>query len=1463
MNKVELLQTLQDTVPELKGTLHIERVLYHKQENKAFIFFLCDKLVSEREFLRLENKLIELFPKVEVSLRVASPSLANHFRENIGEYKPVLVSILRRQSPAMATWIDDTAWKIDKDTITLICPDQIALDYYKRKNLDKIISQSIKNIFRLELTVNFVICNEREAWVNRMRDERDFIYPEEIIKSEKTNSTPNPSVSIEPPPSPLPVNEPVKKTFSRITPEKVLKGRNISENPMLIDGLNSDSGMIVVEGTLISVAAPKVLKGGKTILASFAVYDDTNTVYCKAFYSLTQPRSSGKEPEMLDDEEQKLVWDQVKSIKNGLRVRLRGNCAFDTFLGEISVSVRDMVVLPVKERLDEAPEKRIELHLHSSMSAMDATNSISDLIALAAKWGHSAIALTDHGNAQAFPEAFGAAKRNKIKFIPGMEGYLCDLIPIVQNPTNRSLDDEIVVFDFETTGLSPALDLIIEIGAVKLKEGQVIEEFSMLCDPGRPLSPRIVEITGITDDMLVGQESPDVGVKKLLEFIGDSPVCAHNAAFDMGMLKAACEKLGIEYTPTVLDTLLFSRRLFPSQRSHRLAAVCRNFGISLKNAHRAVHDATATAKCLAKMLDMTKKMGASFLNEVDAHIDGKSLSESYHILFLVKSQNLNHLITESNLNYFLRQPNLPRSVVTRYREGLIVGSACEAGELFQAVIKNRPDHELKKIASFYDFLEIQPIGNNLFMLEKGLARDEEQLRDFNRKIIQLGEKLNIPVVATGDVHFKNPEDAIYRSILQATLGFKDFDSQPPLYFKTTTEMLEEFDYLGKEKAYEVVISNPKLIASWVGEVSLFPKHPNNECTFQPFWEEAASTIENDTMNTAAALYGTPLPDLVTKRIKKELNSIIGYGFATLYAIAQKLVKKSESDGYMVGSRGSVGSSLVATLCGITEVNPLPPHYRCDHCHKMTLTPPELGSVGVDLPNANCEICGNPLKKDGFDIPFEVFLGFEGDKVPDIDLNFSGEYQAKAHAYVEELFGKGYVFRAGTISVLAEKTAFGFAAKYLELKEIPARKAHKERLAAGCMGVKRTTGQHPGGLVVLPKEYNIQQFTAIQHPADDITGTSITTHYDFNSMHDILVKLDCLGHDDPTILYRLASLTGIATKDVPLDDPGVMSLFISPDALSVTAEEILCPTGTLGVPEFGTSFVQGMLQDTKPTTMEELIRISGLSHGTDVWLGNAKELIDNKVAVLRECICTRDDIMNYLITMGVDSKIAFDTMESVRKGKGLNPTMEQAMIENKVPEWFILSCKKIKYMFPKGHAVAYVIMALRVAWYKLYYPLAYYSAYFSIRCDGFDAGTMLLDNDTIKVRINEIQNREGKLSPKDKQEENAYRMLLEMQSRGIKMLPVDLYKSDLIDFLPENGHLRCPFTAINGFGESAAKRFIETRDPENPYLSIEELKNRTRAGNSTLEMLRKQGALNGLSKSNQIDMFSLLNDESWG
>ncbi|MBN1778494.1 MAG: PolC-type DNA polymerase III [Clostridiales bacterium] len=1463
MNKAELIKTLENSLPELAGKLTIERVLFRAADNKAYFSLLSDVLVDERAYLKLDSRLISLFPGMRIALRVASPQLQDDFLADIEKYTPVLKAFLRRQSPAIKTWLDDVGWSIADGQILLVCPDDFAVNFFKRNKLDEKLSQAVFDIFRVRLSVQLDKCGEREQWVERMRADADARREEQRAKDREGN--PHTAAAEDAPAGdPFPDPEPETPKPVKVKPDRkrggaAIRGRVIAEKPVPIESLNEESGVVVIEGTVANTPSFRELKGGETALLTFAVGDDSSTVFCKAFFNY-KGRRSDEAPTRAQKEK---ANKQAAQVQRGVRLRLRGECKMDGYLDEISVGIRDLQVLPADERQDTAPEgkKRVELHLHTTMSAMDATGDAAELVAQAAKWGHPAVAVTDHGVTQAYPAAFAAAKKHGIKLIPGMEGYLCDSMPLVKNVDARALGEPIVVLDFETTGLSPVADRIIEIGAVKLAGGIVAEEFSMLCDPGVPLPEKITELTGITDAMLKGKPSPAEGVQKLMEFIGGCAVAAHNASFDIAFLKAEARRDKLTFFAPVIDTLSLSRRLYPGRSSYRLGALCRMLKVPLKHAHRAVHDAAATAKVLQIMLSEIEKRGGKTLQDIDKIVQGESYGDSRHIILLCTSregmENLNRIVTESHLKYFRRTPTIPRKLIDKYRGGLLIGSACNAGELFRAVAAGRSDETLESIAAFYDYLEIQPAQNNEFMIKNGEAESEEQLRAFNRQIVELGERLKKPVVATGDVHFKEPEDRIYRAILQTATNFEDADEQPPLYFRTTDEMLEEFNYLGEAKAHEVVVENPQKIAALVGELTLFPKHPDGADTFQPVWEDAVGQVESSCRARARELYGDPLPELIEKRLSKELKSIIGYGFATLYLMAQKLVQKSLSDGYIVGSRGSVGSSLVAMLCGITEVNPLPPHYRCEKCGAVVFTPPELAAVGPDLPDSVCETCGVPMIRDGYDIPFEVFLGFKGDKVPDIDLNFSSDYQSRAHAYVEELFGKGFVFRAGTINALAEKTAFGFAAKYLEMRGIRAGKAHKERLAEGLKGVKRTTGQHPGGIVVLPKQYHISQFTPIQHPADDEGAGVLTTHYDFSSMHDILVKLDCLGHVDPTMLHYLEEITGVPCRGLPLRDPGVMGLFLGTETIGVKEDELLSPTGTLGVPEFGTSFVQGMLTDTKPKTMEELIRISGLSHGENVWIGNARQLVLGGTAKLSECFCTRDDIMNFLIGKGVDFKASFDIMEAVRKGRGLTPKMESVMRESGVPAWAIDSCQKINYMFPRSHAVAYVIMALRVAWYKVHEPLSYYAAYFSIRANGFDAATMLSPTKAIRDRVKGFLAGD-RMTPTEEREKNALHMILEMNLRGFQLLPVHLYKSDKRRFLIEGNSLRCPFLSLNNFPEAAADGIAAARE-NGEFISVEDLKLRARLGDSALDMLKKQGALEGLAESNQLDLFSILED----
>ena len=1435
MTKAELLQEIHRRIPSTQGNLTIERVFFNKAANHAVISFLSGRLLGQDDFMRLKSILEGIFQNMRISLRVASPALADAFREDPATYGEPVLDYLVREYPQAQGWRKRTKLIMDGDKLVLEVPDVFAQDFFMQREVSDRIAQAVEDIYRFHPPVTVNISGESERYIREELDAR--VQEEERLFAAEMTAKPK-----------------------KETP-KTIRGRVITAPPVAIDGLNQESGRVVIQGKILSVETKEV-SGGTSLLVTFAITDFTSSVKCKVFmsYRARQRRGPLAEDEPpITAEEKKAAEAVVAQLKPGIGVLVRGNMQFDNFLKEAVLMTDDIMPAELPQRMDNAETKRVELHLHTQMSTMDAVNSISDLIARAAKWGHTAMAVTDHGVVQSYPEAYNAAKKYNVKLIPGVEAYLTDDEAIVENPRGQSLDDAIVVLDFETTGLNTRKDRMIEFGAAKLAHGQIVDAIDLFINPGIPLPQKIKDLTHITDQEVQSGKPPEEALKDILHFIGDCPVAAHNAKFDISILQNELKRVGQTFEGTVLDTLSFARKLYPEMKSHKLGSVCKKLGVTLKDAHRAVNDATATAHCLALMLDEAQKQGCGTLDALNDLSHACSLGSSTHIVLLAATQkgveNINHIVTESHLNYFKRRPHVPREILQKYREGLIVGSACIEGELMQAVAAGESDDKLKKIARFYDYLEIQPIGNNAFMLREGLAEDEEALRDMNRKVVWLGEKLGIPVCATGDVHFMDPEDAIFRTIIQNAQGFKDCDEQPPLYFHTTDEMLEEFSYLGREKAYEVVVTNTNKIADKIEKTFWHIPHPENKETFSPFWEEAAHDIETMSWNTAHEMYGDELPELITKRLEKELNSIIGYGYATLYSIANKLVQKSLRDGYLVGSRGSVGSSFVACMSGITEVNALPPHYRCPHCRKGYFDIPKGYTVGVDLPDKNCPVCGQPLAKEGFDIPFEVFLGFKGDKVPDIDLNFSGEYQPRAHAYIEELFGTGSVFRAGTIGTLAEKTAYGYVLKYLEERGKTVSEAEKDRLAAGCVGVKRTTGQHPGGIVVLPKNYDICQFTAVQHPADDLECGIITTHFDFNSMHDVLVKLDCLGHDDPTMMHLLEELTGVPFKQIPLDDTNGMSLFSSPAALGVTVEDIDCTTGTLGVPEFGTPFVRGMLDETHPTTMEELIRISGLSHGTDVWLGNARDLIMNGVAQLKECICTRDDIMNALIGYGVESKMAFTTMENVRKGRGLKPEMEEAMVAHNVPAWFIDSCKKIKYMFPKGHAVAYVTMALRVAWYKVYRPQAYYCAFFTIRGDGFDACTMLLSMDALNARIKEFKrlDQEKKLTAKEETQITAMEMVRELMARGFHFLPADLYKSDARRFLPEGETgIRVPFVALGGLGESAADGLAAAR--EIPFVSVEDLKNRAHVSTAVVELLRDQGCLNGLSETSQLSLF---------
>ena len=1227
----------------------------------------------------------------------------------------------------------------------------------------------------------------------------------------------------------------------------------INEPLVKISELGVDDGRVSIDGEVIGME-DRELKSGKVLL-SFDVYDGTSSMTCKAF--LTKDNSK----------------KVIKRIKNAKGVKIAGTAQMDSFSNELTVMVNTIIESEgVKKviRQDNSEVKRVELHMHTQMSQMDAMTSATDLIKRAMKWGMKSIAITDHGVVQSFPEAHKllGVDNPDMKVIYGVEAYLApDNTKSVYNGKGQSIDTTYCVLDLETTGFSAVTEKITEVGIMKVKNGEVIDEFSTFVNPEKHIPERVTEVTNITDEMVADSETIDKVFPKILEFLGDDKetvIVAHNANFDVGFLKQNAKALGYSFDYTYLDTLSLAKDLFPDYKKYKLGKIAENLGIKVEVAHRALDDVDTTVKVFNVMVKMLKEKGAEIVEDIDrvaaseeAKKEEYKKLKTYHAIILAKNyvglRNLYRLVSLSHVDYFYRKPRILKSLYKKYSEGLILGSACEAGELYQAIELGKTDEEIEEIAQDYDYLEIQPIGNNQFLIRNGTVRDEEDLRDINRKIVALGEKLNKPVVATCDVHFMDPQDEIYRRILEAGQKYDDADNQAPLYLRTTEEMLEEFSYLGKEKAYEVVVTNTNKISDMCEQIS--PISPEKCPPHIPGCEQ---TIKDIAYSKAHELYGDPLPEIVQTRLDKELDSIIKNGFSVMYIIAQKLVWKSNEDGYIVGSRGSVGSSFVANMTGITEVNSLPAHYRCPNCKYSDFTDYGVKN-GFDLPDKDCPKCGHKLDKDGMDIPFETFLGFNGDKEPDIDLNFSGEYQAKAHKYTEVIFGKGTTFKAGTIGTVADKTAYGYVKNYYEERHIPVNQAEIKRIAQGCTGIKRTTGQHPGGIIVVPKGREIYEFCPVQHPADDPNSDIITTHFDYHSIDQNLLKLDILGHDDPTVIRMLQDLTGIDPTKVPLDDKETMSIFSSTEALGVTPKQIGSEVGSYGIPEFGTKFVRGMLVDTRPKTFDELIRISGLSHGTDVWLGNAQSLIEQGTVTLTEAICCRDDIMIYLIKQGLPPNPAFKIMETVRKGKALKDPAKWAeyvalMKEHNVPDWYIKSCEKIKYMFPKAHAAAYVTNAFRIAWFKVHKPEAYYSAFFSIRAsDEFDSEIMIFGEEKVKNKMKEIDLLGNNATQKDKAMYPVLELVLEMYERGLKFLPIDLYKSDATKFIPEPEGIRPPLNSIPGLGTVAALGIQEARK-EGKFMSIDDMKIRSKVGDSVADLLKKFGCLEGMSQSNQISLF---------
>ena len=1232
----------------------------------------------------------------------------------------------------------------------------------------------------------------------------------------------------------------------------IFYGRNFEGEETEIHEIIDEMGEVVVRGKIIQLETREI-RNEKTIVM-FAVTDFTDTIKAKVF------TKNERLPELLD------------KLKEGAFIKMKAVAMMDQFEHDIALgSVSGIKTIPdfTEKRMDHSPVKRVELHCHTTMSDMDGVTDVKKLLKTAMGWGHQAMAITDHGVVQAFPDANHCVEGKDFKVIYGMEGYLVDDIKnIVTDSRGQRLDSTFVVFDIETTGFSAVNDRIIEIGAVKVENGMITEKFSEFVNPERPIPFEIEKLTSINDRMV--EDAPNISVilPKFMDFCGGSVLVAHNADFDTGFIRHNCEVLGLPYDYTYVDTLGIARSFLEGLKNYKLDTVVEAMGCTLANHHRAVDDAGATADVFVRFLERFKKKNIRDLDELNTYsamsVDAIKKLKTYHIILLAKNEigriNLYRLVSLSHLDYYARRPRIPKSVLAKYREGLIIGSACEAGELFRAVVDERPEEEIARIVEFYDYLEIQPTGNNEFMIrdpKMTKVSTVADLQDLNRKIVELGEKFNKPVCATCDVHFLNPEDEVYRRIIMSNKGFGDADLQPPLYLRTTEEMLDEFQYLGAEKAEEVVVTNTNRIADMIDRIS--PVRPD-KCP--PVIENSAGILRDICYNRAHELYGEDLPDIVTERLERELNSIIGNGFAVMYIIAQKLVWKSVADGYLVGSRGSVGSSFVAYMAGITEVNSLQAHYLCPKCHYVDFDSDYVksfsGRSGCDMEDRVCPVCGEPLMKEGHDIPFETFLGFKGNKEPDIDLNFSGDYQSKAHAYTEVIFGKGKTFRAGTVGTLADKTAYGYAMHYYEEHEQHKRSCELDRISSGCVGVRRTTGQHPGGIIVVPHGEEIYSFTPVQHPANDQTTKIITTHFDYHSIDHNLLKLDILGHDDPTMIRMLEDITGVDATKIRLDDPEVLSLFHGLEALHIKPEDIGgTDLGSLGIPEFGTEFVMQMLRDTKPKAFSDLVRISGLSHGTDVWLGNAQTLIQEGKAQISTAICTRDDIMIYLIDKGVESEQSFKIMESVRKGKGLTPDYEKVMKEHDVPDWYLWSCKKIKYMFPKAHAVAYVMMGIRIAWFKIHEPLAYYAAFFTIRATAFDYGLMCQGKAAIDNHIKAYKANPN-LSKKEQDTLRDMKIVQEFYARGFEFLKIDLYQSDAIKFQVAEGKLLPPFSVIEGMGGIAAEALAVAAHAETErgekFLSKDDIRQKAKVSQTVLDTMAELGLLGGLPESNQLSIF---------
>ena len=1458
---------IDEKLKQLFESVGVLKVVLNERENALCFHIVSKELLKREAILKMERMIKEqLFKKsplvvtmkekYDLSEAYTLAYITEHYREN-------LLLEIENQSEMTYALLKGRSWRVLNSQIVI----EIENSFVARKKAEAVkrfIEEAYKERFDKEIMVRFEFCHSDNMGAYAVENENKLKREVAVVASQAMRGIPDemvpPAKAKTAAPEPKEnneikeVKEPVKmrKKAAPLDPE-VFYGRECEGELSKIEELVDEIGEVVIHGKVLGIETREI-RMEKTIVM-FDITDFTDTITVKIFVP--------------NDE----LGDVLAKLKKGSFYKVKGMALFDKFDREIGIASVKGIKPSIdftEKRMDTSEQKRVELHLHTMMSDMDSVVDIKTVINRAKEWGMPALAITDHGCLQAFPIANHCITKDEpFKIIYGVEAYFVDdLKEMVIKPRGQSFRDTFVVFDIETTGFSPKQNRIIEIGAVKVVRGEIVDTFSEFINPEVPIPFQIEKLTGITDAMVKNAPKVDEILPRFLAFCEGAVMVAHNADFDMSFIFYNANELKLSCDPTILDTVAIARVLMPQLGNFKLNNVAKNLGVSLENHHRAVDDATATGEIFVKFIEMLKERGVEKVDELHVLADTspeyiKKLP-TYHGIILVKNEegriNLNRLVSASHLEYFNRRPRMPKSLIQKYRKGLIVGSACEAGELFQAVIREKEEAELARIISFYDYLEIQPIGNNSFMLasDKYAAETEEDLIEYNKRIVELGDSYGKPVVATCDVHFLDPKDAIYRSIIMAGKGFKDADDQPPLYFRTTEEMLEEFKYLGIEKAKEVVITNTNLINDQIEKIS--PVYPD-KCP--PEIPDSDATLKKICYDKAHEIYGPELPPVVSERLERELHSIISNGFAVMYIIAQKLVWDSNDHGYLVGSRGSVGSSFAATMSGITEVNPLPPHYICPKCYYTDFDSPEVkayaGRSGCDMPDANCPKCGHPLNKEGHDIPFETFLGFKGDKEPDIDLNFSGDYQAKAHKYVEVIFGEGKAFRAGTIGTLAEKTAFAYVYKYYEERGIHKRRAEMKRIAEGCTGVKRTTGQHPGGIIVVPHDREIYQFTAIQHPANDMTTPIITTHFEYHSIDHNLFKLDILGHDDPTIIRRLEDITGIDAKTIKLDDKDVMSLFHSTKALGIKPEDIGgIKLGCLGVPEFGTDFVIQMVLDAKPQSFSDLVRISGLSHGTDVWLGNAQTLIEEGRGTISTVICTRDDIMTYLINSGMDKGLSFTIMESVRKGKGLKPEWEETMLEHGVPDWYIWSCKKIKYMFPKAHAAAYVMMAWRIAWYKIFYPLAYYTAYFSIRASAFSYETMCQGKERLEYFMKELamKGKEGQTA-KEQDTMKDMRIVQEMYARGLSFMPIELEKADAKRFQIIDGKIMPSLGAIDGLGEKAAEAIVEAVK-DGPFLSKEDFRNRTKVSKTITDKMSELGLLGDLSESNQLDLLSALN-----